>query len=185
MYDMIKRIFFQIYIMHFGNAVLIFGIIVLLWGWLNWKLNKSRVWKYFNGVLTIVYTALIVYFTLISRNAFVNEVSLIPFSSFFQAQVESEMYRSMFMNVMLFVPLGVTLSSFGRKKYNIKIILAYTISLSILIESGQYVFHLGRCETDDVIMNTLGAVLGSTSYFLGKWLNNRKQMRRSNVKKKV
>lgn len=36
---------------------------------------------------------------------------------------------------------------------------------SISIEFAQYIFNLGWCEVDDVISNTLGAVIGCGLYF--------------------
>ena len=48
------------------------------------------------------------------------------------------------------------------------ITVVFALLLSIGIEAAQLHFHLGRCETDDVIMNTLGAVVGAAAYGLAK-----------------
>ena len=37
---------------------------------------------------------------------------------------------------------------------------------SISIEAIQYYLALGLCEVDDVIMNTLGTMIGTLAYFL-------------------
>lgn len=46
------------------------------------------------------------------------------------------------------------------------IALCVAIALSVGIEIVQYVFALGRCETDDVLCNALGAALGIVAYLL-------------------
>ena len=46
------------------------------------------------------------------------------------------------------------------------IILLISISFSTIIEFCQLLFHLGRCEFDDVLANSIGSFLGETSYML-------------------
>ena len=98
------------------------------------------------------------------------EVILIPFYSFVEAQKQPELYRSMLMNVFLFFPLGLTLPYALPEKWNRKGLLTIFLALvfSIGIELAQYQFHLGRAETDDVICNTLGCVIGTLSYVISK-----------------
>ena len=74
----------------------------------------------------------------------------------------------MYMNMLLFMPLGLSLSFalFDKVKRNVMISIAIGCLLSGGVELTQYFFHLGRCETDDVIMNTLGVAIGATSFVL-------------------
>lgn len=68
------------------------------------------------------------------------------------------------LNVLLFVPLGFALP-FICKKATLPITVLTGFSLSLIIEFIQ--FFLGRaCETDDLICNTLGALLGYVLYLL-------------------
>lgn len=59
-------------------------------------------------------------------------------------------------NVILFIPLGVTLKWSGVKDVKKAGLLA-----SLLIEILQFTFALGTFECDDLIHNTLGAVIGA------------------------
>ena len=59
------------------------------------------------------------------------------------------------LNIAFFVPFGIL---FPLKKWNVVLISA--CAFSILIEAAQYYFRLGLCELDDVICNTLGAMIG-------------------------
>ena len=45
--------------------------------------------------------------------------------------------------------------------------------LSAVIEAAQYAFGLGRAETDDVLCNTLGALLGALALPLGGALGSK------------
>ena len=78
------------------------------------------------------------------------------------------MYRMLFMNVALFIPLGLSLPfalpDRFRHKYIITVISG--VLLSVAVEASQYFFNLGRCETDDVLMNTLGVIIGGTAFLI-------------------
>ena len=58
-------------------------------------------------------------------------------------------------NILFFIPFGLLLPI---KKWW-KVLLA-ALCFSIAIEACQYIFALGLCELDDVISNTLGAMVG-------------------------
>lgn len=60
------------------------------------------------------------------------------------------------LNILLFIPLGCLL---GTKQA-----IAIGLSLSIGIESIQFIFRLGYCELDDVLNNTIGAAIGALLY---------------------
>lgn len=112
----------------------------------------------------------ILFFTVLHRETESLEPAiLIPFHSLIEAQTQPEKYREMLMNVFLFVPFGLTTpNALSRLKQSWPIVIAVvsTFVLSTSIEFAQYYFHLGRCEVDDVLMNTLGAVLGASSYII-------------------
>lgn len=113
---------------------------------------------------------LIFLFTVVGRtNGSKHELSLIPFISFEYAKTQPEFYRSIFMNILLFIPLGLTFPHILSKIIKFRGLLSLSIGfvLSILVETIQFFCSFGKCETDDVIMNTLGTLIGVTSYWLG------------------
>jgi glycopeptide antibiotics resistance protein len=113
----------------------------------------------------------VIYATLFSRDfGTPREVFLQPFYTFAEAKLEPDLYRQMMLNIVLFIPFGLSLpfAMPGHVRHKQRITVLAAMGLSILIEVVQYIFGLGRCETDDVIMNTLGAFLGSTAYLLAK-----------------
>ena len=62
--------------------------------------------------------------------------------------------------------LPVILPAFFKKKVLFTVLVAAGISISV--ELIQFVFELGRVETDDVIHNTLGAALGALPVFVNR-----------------
>ena len=64
-------------------------------------------------------------------------------------------------NVLFFIPYGFLLS---HKK--LKSVVLVVLLTSSFIEATQYVFNLGWCKIDDVISNTLGALIGFGIYRL-------------------
>jgi glycopeptide antibiotics resistance protein len=63
----------------------------------------------------------------------------------------------MFMNIVLFIPLGVMIKRV-MKRFTLSIVAG--LVLSIIIENIQYVFHLGIFDVIDIAMNFAGIVLG-------------------------
>ena len=89
-------------------------------------------------------------------------IVLKPFASFDFAKEQPEYYRSMFMNMLLFYPLGMSLytlfSKFSLSRLVVTTILGSLLSLGV--ESLQYYWSIGIFEVDDIIMNTLGTSFG-------------------------
>ena len=144
---------------------------VFVWGFaavVARKKNKRTWWKMVNFCLTALFVVFIIYFTVLSRQANSIDIQLIPFHSFIEAQTQPELYRTMLMNVFLFVPLGLTLpfALFDEMRNKILLSVFCAVVLSTTVEIMQYVFHLGRTETDDIICNTLGAAIGALAFIL-------------------
>ena len=87
------------------------------------------------------------------------QLDLTPFWSyarFDQADIRWQVY----MNVFLFIPFGFMLPWCSERLRRLWKAVLIAAVFSALTEAVQYVFRIGLCETDDVIHNTLGAVLG-------------------------
>jgi glycopeptide antibiotics resistance protein len=88
---------------------------------------------------------------------------LIPFWSYSQIRegyIET-LYENIF-NVLFFIPYGFLSGAFFRKNGFVWSV-ALGASTSIIIELTQLITRTGVCETDDVIHNTLGCVVGYLS----------------------
>ena len=139
-----------------------------------------------NFVLFCAAVIAILYATILNRTPGNYELILTPFATFTAAQQQPELYREMLMNVVLFFPVGLTLSNALPQKWHRwgRIILTTLIGciLSAGIEYAQYRCALGLAETDDVICNTLGAFIGSTSLLIAHAIEkSRERVRHTNM----
>lgn len=152
--------------------------LLLLWPVLCQRVGERRR-VLFNTVLACAAAFIILYTTILTRSAGVPEVILTPFAAFAAAQQQPELYREMLMNVFLFFPLGLTLSNALPQRLSrwvrIGITTLFACLLSTVIEYTQYYYALGMAETDDVICNTLGAFLGSTSLLIAHAIEKHKE----------
>lgn len=139
-----------------------------------------------NFVLFCAAVIAILYATILTRTPGSYELILTPFATFTAALQQPELYREMLMNVFLFFPLGLTLSNALPRKWHrwSKIALTTLVgcALSAGIEYAQYRCALGLAETDDVICNTLGAFIGSTSLLIARAIEkSRERVRHTNM----
>lgn len=170
--------FQSIYSKPLSNIILAIVIAIVAWGYLRTKVQLRR-WTMANFVLFCAAVIAILYATILNRTPGNYELILTPFATFTAAQQQPELYREMLMNVFLFFPLGLTLSNALPRKWHrwLRIILTTLIGciLSAGIEYAQYRYALGLAETDDVICNTLGAFIGSTSLLIAHAIEKHKE----------
>ena len=143
--------------------------LLLLWPVLCQRVGERRR-VLFNTALACAAAFIILYATILTRTPGVPAVIPTPFAALTAARVQPELYREMLMNVFLFFPLGLTLSNALPRKWHRwgRILLSTLVgyALSAGIEYTQYRCALGMAEVDDVICNTLGAFIGSTSLLI-------------------
>ena len=158
--------FHRIYILDISTILISIPILLLVWSVIGAAFYKYM--RIIGAVLVVIAVAAILYITVFSRGESGKGADFIPFSSFERAKIQPEMYRSMLMNVFLFVPLGLSLPYvFGGgtgKRILMTILVGFL--LSVTVEMVQYFASLGLAETDDVICNTLGTAIGSCAYLL-------------------
>lgn len=71
------------------------------------------------------------------------------------------------LNVAIFIPIGFCSSVFLRFPKWLKILLL-SVSLSCTIELSQYILSRGWCDTNDVMNNAIGGLMGYWVYLLWK-----------------
>ena len=174
-----------IYTRSFIGIITFMALALAAWGALPARVGARR-WRCGNLALMLLMTAAILYATLFSRAEGGTGLILTPFASLTAARIQPELYREMLMNVFLFFPLGLMLSNALPRKWHrwLRIILTTLIGciLSAGIEYAQYRCALGLAETDDVICNTLGAFIGSTSLLIAHAIEkSRERVRHTNM----
>ena len=113
--------------------------------------------------LFVAYTIFIVWYTLLKREprglerVFKPELFWAIRWWIVNPTVESKKEAVQYLlNVLFFIPYGLLFPW----KDNWKRVFVTAMVLSLLIELSQFIFNLGWCEVDDVIINTLGAMIG-------------------------
>lgn len=172
-----SRFLWTIYVQPLNRIIFFIVLLVVVWSIVGYKADKNKWWKLSNVVILLCIIAAIAFMTVTMREAGAHEVILTPFQSFVEAKEQPEMYRSMLMNVFLFVPLGVSLPHVLPRQWhtavNVCLTIIFGFALSAAIEWCQYRYGLGRCEVDDVIMNTFGSTIGASSYVIARILERR------------
>ena len=112
--------------------------------------------------LFVAYTIFIVWYTLLKREPRGAEHVIMPelfwairtwVAGGYNGKEEAIQYVQ---NILFFIPYDLL---FPRKD-NWKRVFVTALVLSVFIELSQFIFNLGWCEVDDVISNTLGAMIG-------------------------
>ena len=167
--------------------MVIFLMLALLIIWATLSLHKNQKKQIIINVVLCSITALIIlYTTILNRTPGDYEVILTPFAAFIVARQQPELYREMLMNVFLFFPLGLTLSNALPRKWHRRVRITLTTLIGCILSAGieyvQYRYALGMAEVDDVICNTLGAFVGSTSLLIAHVIEkSRERVRHTNM----
>ena len=66
-------------------------------------------------------------------------------------------------NILIFLPFGGLLG-LSFKKLNIVKVTGIVFLFTVIIETLQYLFGLGRADVTDILMNTLGGLIGYLIY---------------------
>lgn len=182
MINKLKVLFVTVYCLDIPELVslLLFATAGFLLTYKRWR-EKPWTGKLVTAVL-FCWITIVIYITIGDRTGSrPMQVNLIPFHSYREvlAGGNPEIYRSNFMNAVLFYPAGLLATALLPEKWPrwIKCVLVVLVfgALSVGIEYVQYTYALGRCEIDDVIHNTAGALVGSLAALwmpsLLAWLN--------------
>ena len=139
-------------------GLFVVGVLILIW----WK-GLRRGSRYGIVLLLAEWICLVLCAIVIFRSTDAERgYNLIPFWSYWDYGEHSyfmEMFGENVLNVLLFVPIGF-LAGCGLERMTFKKVLFLGGGMSVFIELLQFIFKKGFCETDDVIHNVLGCMIG-------------------------
>lgn len=143
-----------------------YGIIVMVVWMLLFHTKKSRSVSLFLGYIVIV-----VFITLFSREEGTRRS--LDFTLFSTLGTWSRADAYLLENILLFVPIGSMLPFVWRKCRNLLYCLLSGSVLSVLIEGIQYFTKRGYTQLDDIIANTVGAIIGFLIVSVGRFIYTR------------
>ena len=118
-----------------------------------------KAWKSVTTILFIAYCVFIVWYTILSRRPGPSKADFRLFWAYREFYTGDPHWKADVIqnlsNILFFVPFGLL---FPVKKW--RTMLLTSLMFSIVIEAIQYFGGFGLCELDDVICNSLGAVIG-------------------------
>lgn len=117
-----------------------------------------------------LYTAVLVYIVFFARRRSIlvwspNMVNLVPLIGTIRDHREIDdighwnYWNNIFGNIAIFLPLPTLIAGVTGLRSR-GILFGCGVAVSVLIETAQYVFHVGITDIDDVILNSIGAGLG-------------------------
>lgn len=145
---------------------------------------------YFSFAIYIILFLWIIVFTYVSplevfsqNRPMIRSINIIPFHQigryiFGTANVStSVVINNIVGNVLLFIPFGVYLQLLKKdKRFLSSFITVFLVSL--LIETVQYILAIGISDIDDILLNTLGGIIGIVLYTLLEfWIKDPKKIR--------
>lgn len=135
------------------------------------KSSHSRVW---GKILFVLYVIFLIWFLIFSdwygRQAYDTfHYNLVPFKEirrFWDYRHEVGLFAmitNLFGNVIIFIPFGFFLPMGSRNKsFFLTLLLSFLLSLGI--ECFQLITMVGSFDVDDIILNTLGGIIGYIFY---------------------
>lgn len=149
---------------YIAGLLIVCGILIFIY-WKKYFL-ESKIKFVFLSILTI-YSATIFYLTVLGRRPLdIYYASYVPFNSIINIfnDMDIDLLKEFIVNILMFIPVGFLVSGSSKKRKFLKAVLfgfCYSCSIEIL----QHCLSTGYVETDDLIKNTVGAIVGSGLYF--------------------
>lgn len=143
-------------------------------------MKKSKGLKLFMWLVFILYIGVLVYFMffaeMLGRNTVVSEYryNLTPFKEikrflvYYNQLGLKKVAANLAGNVIAFAPFGIALPLLSDYKLKFLTVTLYSFALSLIIELTQLVSKVGSFDVDDLVLNTLGGMIGYLMFFVYK-----------------
>ena len=135
---------------------------------INWKFEAKQVFFLIN--LLVIYRFIFHPFSKVDgqvqpllfdiATAWPFRINLIPFVNLLEYDSKRDLLLNLIGNVAMFIPTGIMTPLIYRKLDSFKKTMLTGISISLVIEVIQLPFAVRASDVDDLILNTLGCLLG-------------------------
>lgn len=129
------------------------------------QLNKN---KTLLAIISFIYAFIVFGAVFLNRHIEIDSGIQQLFSSYKSAWYSCSLqgWRNIVLNILLFVPLGILVPMWNKKWNKLYIILPIGLVTTLLIEFIQYAFKIGVFESDDILNNVIGVILGYSIFQL-------------------
>ncbi len=150
-------------------------------------MEKRRIIRSVSRICFVIYMALLVYFLLLSDGFGRGEgyenyrYNLVPFQEimrfikYYEYIDFPSVVINLLGNIVAFMPFGALIRWVVNRKTRWYQATAYTFLFSLCVELLQLVAKVGVFDVDDLILNTLGGLMGFWVYYLLLLINRRRE----------
>lgn len=150
--------------------------------------NQNKIFKFIFFTAFLIYLAYLAYLTLFShfygRSYFHRSINLVPFRTITHFVMNEGSTRIMLTNLggnmAAFVPMGFLPPFFSIKLKRARNIFMLILAASLLIEILQFCAGVGVSDIDDILLNTLGGILGYLIHYIFEGRRNTYVKRKDN-----
>jgi len=136
----------------------------------NVQIQRSVRWC--SIIFFILYLSYLIYLTLLDhtygRQLLNRSINIIPFKTILQYLINPSSIRATIINIagniVAFIPMGFLLPMISNKCKDFKVSILIIIIATMTIEILQYITGVGASDIDDLLLNTLGGILGYLIY---------------------
>lgn len=126
--------------------------------------NKKQNKRFLTKILLVIYVIILTWIIVFKMQfnmkylPYIRSINLVPFAE--SVIVNGKIYlKEIFYNLIVFIPVGIYIAILWEDKKIYKKILPILL-LTLTYESLQYILHIGASDITDILMNTLGGILG-------------------------
>lgn len=173
MKELIGSVFVRIYCMDMSKLTCLALLLSCVYVWIDQKLQDKWWRKPVVALGLFCFLCVVVSATVVNRSGGHTELPKLELFHTYREVMNGgnpELYRSNFMNALLFYPVGLLGITLLSKKwpgwFRCLLVTVLLGAMSAGIEYLQLRYALGLCEIDDVIHNTAGALAGSLAAVL-------------------
>ena len=155
--------------------------------------RQRQTYRLFGKVLFILYIAFLVYFLIFSERygrepgSASYQYNLVPFQEirrFWEYRDQLGFlpsFTNLFGNVLIFIPFGFFFPMASRSR-SLALTVFLSFMLSLAVEMGQFITQVGSFDIDDLLLNTLGGLIGYMLYALSHRVGVNRHRRRNRAR---
>ncbi|MCR5703803.1 MAG: VanZ family protein [Eubacterium sp.] len=137
-------------------AICIGGFLAILY-FIQMRKRKSRI-QIAGTAIILMYTVFLMDMTIFSRTS--AKTSQFRFVPFMTPGGTHLLLLYALANMIVFVPIGIALKMIRPEIKSYRKVVRFSAIISGVIEVTQFILKCGVCQTEDFLMNILGAIIG-------------------------
>lgn len=150
--------------------------------------RKAKIIRAFGKVLFLLYVIFLIYFLFVAEWYGRTEVAeeyrynlelfreIRRFLTYREELGTFAVFANLLGNILIFVPYGFFISMASRSRGFFKTLLC-SMLLSLGVEIVQLFTRVGSFDVDDILLNTIGGVLGYIVFVLCNWIRRKHHVR--------